>query len=79
MECLSNLRLACKTLIYLLAFYFLTQLLKKPQTHVLLYTLHLIISIHCDFGKKQTEIAELSQDVLNQGQAKLCFIWKTFV
>lgn len=75
-KCLSNSHLVCKTLIYQLAFYFLTKLIKKNQTHVFLYKLHFIISIRCNFCKKQ---AELSQDVLNQGQTKLTFICKTFV
>lgn len=43
---LSNLYLACKTLIYLLALLFPHQIIfKKPQTHVFLHKLCLIINV----------------------------------
>lgn len=71
-KCLSNLHLACKTLIYLLAFYFFTKLFfHKPQTHVFLHKLYFIINIHCDICKKQDE---LSQNALKQGQEKLFYL-----
>lgn len=42
-KCLSNFHLACKTLIYQLAFYFLTKLIKKKTKPMYFFINHILL------------------------------------